>query len=498
MTIRRLIEHLTFVRHCVFSIYFRFVDKRAFKHMHQISVTSEKLNLLRQSKMLAIRYFRRTLVPSLNLKQFQHKKLHVTPALCVKKFKSSEITYNYQIVQKFQPLIRTQIECKQIEIFEWDVSCSDRSTEELVDAFETLSHHCAHTEACISDDRFDGFVEQLVKKINSLTDDQLMKVLGDLERFPQTKNTYSKNFHELWTRLDEVCYERVKEWNQQMLLKMCNLWLKLHLSKVGKFTAKALTKVCRRIDRLNPKDLVEAMFYVTVCRSVVVMADVESRFFQVFDHLSIDEIGILCLAFFKTETRVRTAALIDKLYDKTVEDIDKIQDITIVNILKTLRYSSDPSHAARMKTLSNALLWKVDNYSLTTCLHIGLLGTNLQYCHQELLETIVKRYNNEIKAVRLKDIERVTFVLGLFDFKTQSGVERELLSKIVDELKLRVDEVVQYPKCLAACAHYLTICGIYDVEIIKTVLAEKFINFAYGEFNKHDKFILESSTFDQF
>lgn len=431
--------------------------------------------------MLAFRFLR-TQSRLINLKQFQPKKwLHVTAVPCDKKFKSAEIAFNIQFVQTFEPLIKNVIECKQIENFEWDVNSSGKSTEELVNAFEALSHHCGHTETRMSDDRFDVFIEQLVRSLQDLSDDQLIKVLTDLERFPQAETTYSKNFHELWQRLDEVCVDRVKGWNQQMLLKMCNLWMKIHLSKIGKFSEKALTKVCRRIDRLSPKDLVEAMFYVTICRSVVVMADVESRFFQIFDRLNINEIGIMCLAFFKTEKRVRMFELIDKIYNKTIKDIDKIQDITLVNILKTLRYSSDPSHASKMKTLSNALLWKVDKYSLTACLHVALLGTNLQYCHQELLEAIVKRYNKDIKQVRLKDIERVAFALGLFDFKTQSGIEQELLSKIIDELKSRVDEVVLHPKCMAACAHYLTMSGVYDVDIIKSVLSEKFINFAYGE-----------------
>ena len=433
--------------------------------------------------MFAIKFLLKSRPLGFNLIQLQSKvTLSTTVVSCIKKFESAETAFNYKYIQKFEPLIRTALECKQIETFEWEIfSGKPKTTDELVTAFETLSHHCAFTETCISNDEFDDFIIEFVKKIQDFDDEHLIKVLENLQRFPQTKNTYSKNFHELWTRLDEVCYERIKEWNQPILLKFCNLWLKLHLSKIGKFTGKALTKVCRRIDRLPPKDLVEAMFYVTVCRSVVVMSDVESRFFQIFDNLNINEIGIMCLAFFKTETKMRTFALIDKLYEKTIEDIDIIQDITLVNILKTLRYSSDPSHAPKMKSLSNTIQKRIDKYSLTACLHIAILGTNLQYCHQELIESIVTRYHDNIEKVRLKDIERLTFALGLFDFKTTSGIEQKLLLKIIGELKSRLDEVVSHPKCLASTAHYLTTCGIHDVEIIKSVLSEKFVNFAYGE-----------------
>jgi hypothetical protein len=420
-----------------------------------------------------------------NLKQIQPRCfLQTTSVSLIKKFQSAEIAYNFKFVQQFEPAVRENLECKQIESFEWETAnAKEKTTRELVTAFESLSHHCAHTGTCMSEEKFEEFFRIFVQRIQNFDDDQLMKVLKDLQRFPQTKSTYSKNFHEVWCRLDEVCLERIKGWNQPILLKFCNPWLKLHLSKMGKFTSKALTKVCRRIDRLSPKALVEAMFYVTVSKSVVVMVDVESRFMQIFDQLNINEIGIMCLAFFKTETKVKTHDLITRLYDKTIEDIDLIQDITLVNILKTLRYSSDPLHAPNMKALCDALLRNVDRYSLLACLHIAILGTNLQYLHQELFEAIVRRYNDNIKNIRLKDIERLTFAMGLYDFKTSSGVEKEFLLKVIEELKLRVEEVVTYPRCMSATAHYLTICGVYDIDIMKSVLMEKFVNFAYGRWN---------------
>lgn len=415
-----------------------------------------------------------------NLNQVASKqKLHVTAVSYIKKFKHKETELTYKFIQKYDPIIIGN-EQKQNE-FKLEASYSGKSNDELLEAFEALSFHCARTNSCISNDEYDGIAQQLILKAPTLTDDQLMKVLSDMERFPETDNTYSKNFHGLFTTLDYVCCQRVRDWSHPTLLKFCNLWMKLNLSKVGDFTGRALIKICRRIDRLPAKALVETMFYLSICRKAIVMSDVESRFFKVFDELDINEIGIMCLAFFKTETRVRTFELIARIYDKTAEKIDNIEDITIANILKTLRYSSDPQHAEKMKALSDLLVPKVSGCSLIACLHIGLLGTNLQICHQELMEAIVRRFNQDLPATRLKDIERITFALGLFDFKTESGIERELLWKTIDELKARVREIMMYPRCLAANAHYLTVCGVHDVDIIKSVLKEDFIKFAYGE-----------------
>lgn len=76
--------------------------------------------------------------------------------------------------------------------------------------------------------------------------------------------------------------------------------------------------------------------------------------------------------------------------------------------------------------------------------------------------------------------------MGLCDFKTESGFEKDLLRKIIDELKLRVHEITQHPRCLAAFAHYLSFFGIYDNEVISSILNEDFIKFTYGKTIKPD------------
>ena len=48
----------------------------------------------------------------------------------------------------------------------------------------------------------------------------------------------------------------------------------------------------------------------------VPMYYVESRLEKVLDDLTIDEIGILCLAFFKTESKLINGALMNRIYQR--------------------------------------------------------------------------------------------------------------------------------------------------------------------------------------
>lgn len=121
--------------------------------------------------------------------------------------------------------------------------------------------------------------------------------------------------------------------------------------------------------------------------------------------------------------------------------------------------------------------------SIISNLHVGLLGTNIQTCNDDILEAIVQRFSQNIKSTRLKEIERVAFIVGLFNYKSPIGTEKVLLKQIIEELKSRVDEIVKHPKCLSACAYYMTLSGLNDPDIINSVLKPDFISLAYGEFN---------------
>jgi hypothetical protein len=158
-----------------------------------------------------------------------------------------------------------------------------------------------------------------------------------------------------------------------------------------------------------------------------------------------------------------------------------VRDITLVNILKALRYSSKPFHSEHMNVLFEQLSPRLDKYGILACLHIALLGTNLQNCHQLLIEKIIERFNKEITDVRLKDIERIALIVSLYDFESESGIEKELMKNILEELKKRVDEIVYHPKCLTSTVHYLTIKGVYDVDLIAASLKESFLTYAYGK-----------------
>lgn len=134
-----------------------------------------------------------------------------------------------------------------------------------------------------------------------------------------------------------------------------------------------------------------------------------------------------------------------------------------------------------MIQLLDELLPKIDRFNLMTCMHIALIGTNLQNCHQKIIEKLIFKMNENIDTIRLKDLDRMSLVISLFDLKTESEIEVEFMKNVLKQLKIRVDEIVKHPRCFTSTLHYLSTKGIYDLELIAAGLKENFLTFAFGE-----------------
>nr|CAD7430785.1 unnamed protein product [Timema monikensis] len=76
------------------------------------------------------------------------------------------------------------------------------------------------------------------------------------------------------------------------------------------------------------------------------------------------------------------------------------------------------------------------------------------------------RFAMDLKSSRIKDIERLTFLLTLFDHDPKT--EPDIFGKVLEELRSpeRLVEMALYPKCLPSCVGYLSLREIYPEDLI--------------------------------
>ncbi|KAH8324087.1 hypothetical protein KR074_002890 [Drosophila pseudoananassae] len=357
---------------------------------------------------------------------------------------------------------------------------SDASPADLFENFLGLVQYCAGQDLQISDARFDGFLRCYCEQLHRLTDDQLLGSLRALCELPVPESTKTRNYMELWNTLDIECCRRIERWNSARLLLVSDAWYRLGLVRIGEYVWLALKKLGRRLRKLPPEQLVQAMFLCNLLRRPVFeMFDFELNLARCVDQMTLAELGVMAMGFFKTQTPIRNPELLSQIYERLGQELDTVEDIPLVALLKVLRYSSKLPQVEPLKKLLAALEPRVEHVSLLACLHIALLGCELQTCNDALVERILLRFKRECESARLKDLERICLVMALFNLNTESGVERRLAERFPDLLRQRLDEIVRYPRCFTNCLQFLSMRGVYDVELLGVALERRFLHHAY-------------------
>jgi hypothetical protein len=358
----------------------------------------------------------------------------------------------------------------------------NESAESVFVSFEKVSLYCSKKLISVREEMFDGLIKEVAQKCPQLSDDDLIRILACLRLWP-AENASSRNYVELWNAVDKECTVRMKKWDRNKLLLVADHWYLLRLGRFSGFMWHCTVRLSRRPEKLTASQLVQCMFYINIRRKFpphISVYDFEYSLEKCLDELTVDELGILAMGFFKSEKPIRSQTLLTELMRHIMNSVDTIHEITLAALLKVIRYSLQPTSADMLFVLMDKLMPNIDRLSQLCCTHIALLGTNVQLYHEGAMNKIVQRFVKEIQSCRLKDLERLAFALSLYNYEHK--MEPSIYELIAQELSRseRTEEIKQYPKCLSCCLHYLSLQKIFLKEEISKVLDINFIHDVYG------------------
>lgn len=275
-----------------------------------------------------------------------HRRLNTTPIFQAKIYIDRENSHAHEVLascgQKYNifkelstpPILSTQ-ENDLLTL----LKSNKASPSTVIKDFQFIASYCKNTETCISEDRFDQFVDNFTSICHEFSDSQLLEALELLTLLPATESVRSKNFLELWSALDRTCVEKADGWNINYQLKVADAWYALNLAKLSEYVWLIIKKAGRRIRKLSPTQLVHVMFFCNVTRKSILgeMIDFEMNMKKIVDQLTIDEISVMSMGFFKTKTPLRDVGFIEYIFKRLTSEISTIGDISLVSLLKILR-----------------------------------------------------------------------------------------------------------------------------------------------------------------
>ncbi|XP_014282680.1 FAST kinase domain-containing protein 5, mitochondrial isoform X2 [Halyomorpha halys] len=355
------------------------------------------------------------------------------------------------------------------------------TVQELLSLFETI----CHLEDQDSDEVFKVF-DAVQKRCHEMDDDQLASVLGSLKYSTVFESYKNDKLTCFWKELDNICIKRWKTWPVQKVFYFIDLWYCLSLLKRSNFVFVSSIRYFNKPQRLSPQQVVQLLFYLNVMRhpTNVSMYKLEYQLEACIENLSIEEIGVAVMGFFKTQNFIRSEKIMNHIIDKTISEIKSVPEITLACILKAFRYSMTIPLWRRIPELLNAVEQELPRLTIQCSVHASLLTTRPQIVHEGVLRKVSQKLVDNITTCRLKDMEKAVFPLAQenFDPKTEPCIYKAILNELIkDERK---NEMEQHPKTLIALVHYLCLKGIYVQHLIEKVLDMEFVYHTYGK-NKY-------------
>ena len=322
---------------------------------------------------------------------------------------------------------------------------------------------------CLQPEITSQFIDGLSMAFKSLSVDELLTVIRCLD---QCKNLDNAMYSALLSKLDRECTLRLPQWNWNTSCRVLQEWYSLNLIKPCHFYKKAMSHYSLLIHEMNAQQLVEFSFFLNLNRSFPTKLNhrnFENQLLLSFNDFSLNEIGVISMAFFKCQKEIRNPALLEQLISAVKDNAATIDDITLAAMLKLIRRScSDASKTpASVMTLFDALIDVIDQFNPKVVIQLVVVAGSLNYFHHPTLEKVARMFNQKISTTRLKDLERFALSLSSSGYKSKS-VEQFWKLVEMDLVKSeRQAEISNFPRSLISLLVYFVSLGKFPEELFR-------------------------------
>ncbi|CAG9770167.1 unnamed protein product [Ceutorhynchus assimilis] len=357
---------------------------------------------------------------------------------------------------------------------------------DIVKAFQTVKHYCISNGITVSDPRFDSLVDGLMDHCPKLTDNELLELLNCMAQYPMCQSLTEHNFHDMWSCLDDICCWKMQEWDIEKRFQIADAWYKLKLGKLIDYIFLLLDRHVKKAEVLSKDQLVRIFFYFNICRKRPVDFEYEFALEKKIHELSIDEMAVVALGYFKSQSKIKPEPIIEAMLNEVTNKAIGIHEITLTAIMKAVRFSFPKNLLQQIVIMLNALNPELDRLSETACLHVALVATSIQTFDADTLRKCSQKLVERLEHTRLKEIERLLNVLTMFSFDPNTQPDIFEISKQELLKESRINEITNHPRPFISALNYLSLKGVYNFKLLNRALDPEFI---FKNFGKNAKMI---------
>ncbi|XP_012063545.1 PREDICTED: FAST kinase domain-containing protein 5, partial [Atta cephalotes] len=363
-----------------------------------------------------------------------------------------------------------------LEILEQDWNLMTNA--ETVSAIKKLSYNFSYN----NEEKIDSF--QYMKafsklKMEQLTNDELMTIMRHLVLF-NNHMKYCNFYCNLCTLIDRECTKRFLKLPIEQTLYLCDIIYQMTCKISHDFSQYmwySIRNIGNKPQKLSPQQLVQILFFLNIHRKPSInMYELEYHLEQCKDELSINELGIAALGFFKTSTKIKNTDFLNYILQRSAAEINEIHSVSIASIIKLVRYSTNLTELKSLLDLLKVLTPYEPRYTLSSLTHIAQACGRTAVYNKELMDRIITRLNKELKTARLKDFERLLYTFVILDINSNNSVYQN----VIEELRTtwnttRAFEIQKFPHVASRILGYLTTKSIFPMDLIRYIMAPEFV-----------------------
>lgn len=273
--------------------------------------------------------------------------------------------------------------------------------------------------------------------------------------------------------INDYCVQNYKTWPIDKQLFTLDVWDFARDVKENEFFNQMLYEFLNKFSTLSNGPALQVMYYVARTKKQLnanEISKIEEKLKRISDQLTLDELSIYCTAFIMSQTKIENTNLIKSFYKYLLQnDLSKFDDIAVTGILKAIRRFSTPEHLSEMKELQTKLIPYAKKASLLSLAHIIQFGYRIRVCNFELLDVVIRRFLAQMNELRIKEVERASLVIAIFDFRTPDRIEDQFCEKVKQFLLKSLE--TKFPSSAIRCIAYLMIRDSVDTKLIDWALS---------------------------
>lgn len=85
---------------------------------------------------------------------------------------------------------------------------------------------------------------------------------------------------------------------------------------------------------LTKEQILKSFFYINACRRKTVPFDMEYCLEKFINDMTVDEMGVVAMGYFKSKTKIKLVTITDAMCKKIIEERETIHEVTLAAILK--------------------------------------------------------------------------------------------------------------------------------------------------------------------